>query len=119
MGSPATLVELLDLKATNPGAKVVVGNTEVGVETKFKGSRFPVLIAATHVPELNILRETPHGVEVGGAVTLTALGAFLRDLVRTTPASQVCGRGVYVASVMASTVVVVVTPPPPPVRTSA
>ena len=31
----------------------MVGNTEVGIEMKFKDARYPVLIGATHVPELN------------------------------------------------------------------
>ena len=34
----------------------MVGNTEVGIEMKFKDARYPVLIGATHVPELNKVR---------------------------------------------------------------
>ena len=41
---PATLGELLALKAEYPGAKVVVGNTELGVEMKFKNCHYPVMI---------------------------------------------------------------------------
>ena len=33
----------------------MVGNTEVGIEMKFKNMGYPVLIGATHVPELNVL----------------------------------------------------------------
>ena len=44
---------LLLLKKAHPEAKLVVGNTEVGIEMKFKDARYPVLIGATHVPELN------------------------------------------------------------------
>lgn len=50
---PARLDELLALKAQCPGAKIVVGNTEVGIEMKFKDMKYPVIIAPTHVPELN------------------------------------------------------------------
>ena len=41
---PATLGELLALKAEHPGAKIVVGNTELGVEMKFKNCHYPVMI---------------------------------------------------------------------------
>ena len=50
---PTSKASLLALKAEHPEAKLVVGNTEVGIEMKFKDARYPVLIGATHVPELN------------------------------------------------------------------
>src|SRR5205809_897352 len=50
---PTSKASLLALKAEHPDAKLVVGNTEVGIEMKFKDARYPVLIGATHVPELN------------------------------------------------------------------
>ena len=50
---PLTLARLLKLKADYPDARLVVGNTEVGIEMKFKDARYPVLIGVTHVPELN------------------------------------------------------------------
>ena len=42
--TPSTLDELLALKAEHPGAKIVVGNTELGVEMKFKNCHYPVMI---------------------------------------------------------------------------
>ena len=53
MRRPTSKDSLLALKAEHPEAKLVVGNTEVGIEMKFKDARYPVLIGATHVPELN------------------------------------------------------------------
>ena len=50
---PLTLEGVLKLKAEYPDARLVVGNTEVGIEMKFKDARYPVLIGVTHVPELN------------------------------------------------------------------
>lgn len=50
---PLTLAGVLKLKAEYPDARLVVGNTEVGIEMKFKDARYPVLIGVTHVPELN------------------------------------------------------------------
>ena len=50
---PLTLDGVLKLKAEYPDARLVVGNTEVGIEMKFKDARYPVLVGVTHVPELN------------------------------------------------------------------
>ena len=52
---PTSLASLLQLKKAHPAAKLVVGNTEVGIEMKFKNAGYPVLIGATHVPELNLV----------------------------------------------------------------
>lgn len=46
---------LLDVKQAYPDAKLVVGNTEVGIEMKFKDARYKMLVGVTHVPELNRL----------------------------------------------------------------
>ena len=46
---------LLDIKAKHNAAKLVVGNTEVGIELKFKHAGYPVLVGTTHVPELNTI----------------------------------------------------------------
>lgn len=120
---------------------------QVGIEMKFKDAKYPVIIAPTHVPELNevstpmflhviplnysraraharaldrwcrllwllcsccsnpdpqhtmpLVTPCPHtslqitvtdaGVEVGGAVTLTRLSAFLKRLIAERPAWQ-------------------------------
>jgi len=37
-------------------AKVIVGNTEVGIEMTLGKRHYPVLIGAMHVPELNEVR---------------------------------------------------------------
>ncbi len=44
---------LFKLKSEFPDARLVVGNTEVGIEMKFKDARYPILIGVTHIPELN------------------------------------------------------------------
>lgn len=82
---PASLAELLRLKEQYTQAKIVVGNTEIGIETKFKGARFPVLVTTTAVPELNQLRHTETGISVGGAVTVNRLRSWLEELVATAP----------------------------------
>ena len=46
---PTQLTELLSLKTTYPEAKLIGGNTELGVETKFKGCHYPKLIQTSQV----------------------------------------------------------------------
>ena len=46
---PTDLSDLLSLKTTYPEAKLVGGNTEIGVETKFKGCLYPILIQTSKV----------------------------------------------------------------------
>ena len=52
---PVTLEGLLQLREQYPEGKIVVGNTEIGIEMKYGRKTYPIFIAATHVPELNIL----------------------------------------------------------------
>uniref|UniRef100_A0A8C2DWI3 xanthine dehydrogenase n=1 Tax=Cyprinus carpio TaxID=7962 RepID=A0A8C2DWI3_CYPCA len=85
---PCSLKELLELKATYPNAKLVVGNTEVGIEMKFKNLLYPVILAPAYIPELNIIQHTQDGIEVGASVTLTVLGDVLRAAVKKLPAHQ-------------------------------
>ena len=47
---------LLAVKAAHPAAKLVVGNSEVGIEMKFKNADYPILVGTTHVPELNQIK---------------------------------------------------------------
>ncbi|XP_012937557.1 xanthine dehydrogenase/oxidase [Aplysia californica] len=82
---PRTLQELVELKALHPDAKIVVGNTEIGIETKFKNMRYRTLLCPTHIPELSCVVVSDLGVTVGGAVTLTQLNDQLQRLVDTLP----------------------------------
>lgn len=50
---PTTLPGLFEIKSQHPEAKLVVGNTEVGIEMKFKNMAYPHLVGVTHIPELN------------------------------------------------------------------
>ncbi len=90
MSSPVELSHLLALKHAFPLARIIVGNSEIGVETKFKGARFPVMIAGTHVAELRELRHDADGtLVVGASVTLAALQAFLKGLVASMKKEEV------------------------------
>lgn len=74
---PLSLPTLLKLKEEHPQAKLVVGNTEIGIEVKFKNAIYPVIITPTHVPELNEVKVSDSGVEVGASVTINDLRAAL------------------------------------------
>jgi len=85
---PTSLARLLQLKAEHPNAKLVVGNTEVGIEMKFKAMQYPVVVSPVAVPELNQLETTEKGVEIGAAVTLTNLMKYFKHLIATRPAHE-------------------------------
>ncbi|XP_051880287.1 xanthine dehydrogenase/oxidase-like [Pristis pectinata] len=82
---PTTLNELLALKAKYPEARLVVGNTEVGIEMKFKNMLYPVILAPTHIPELNSTQRTDTGILFGAACTLTYVGSVLKEAVDELP----------------------------------
>jgi xanthine dehydrogenase/oxidase len=80
---PVTLSALLALKAAHPGAKLVGGNTEVGIEVKFKHAVYPMLISPCAVRELTAcgLHAATGALHLGGAATLTAVEGALRAAV--------------------------------------
>ncbi|XP_060788891.1 xanthine dehydrogenase/oxidase [Neoarius graeffei] len=82
---PNTLTGLLELKALYPTAKLVVGNTEVGIEMKFKNFLYPVILAPTYIRELNSIQYTETGIEFGASVTLTVLKEVLCGMVKKLP----------------------------------
>ena len=82
---PSTLRELLDLKSQHgTEARIVVGNTEIGIELHLnKRKKIPLLVSLADVPEMHELRfedlgdENSSVLHVGGAVTLSRLEHFL------------------------------------------
>ncbi|XP_028319779.1 aldehyde oxidase 6 isoform X2 [Gouania willdenowi] len=77
---PSSLEELLGLKARNPDAPLVIGNTNVGPNMKFKGVRHPLIISPTRVTELFQFSQTPNGVWVGAGCSLSELRSDLEKL---------------------------------------
>lgn len=82
---PIKLQHLLDLKARFPDARLVVGNTEVGIEVRLKGIHYPVLISVAHVPELNYIRFEDDGLEIGAGVKLSQLVDVLKKVRNNRP----------------------------------
>ncbi|XP_038627943.1 xanthine dehydrogenase/oxidase-like [Tachyglossus aculeatus] len=84
----ATLEELLDLKAQHPDAKLVVGNTRVGVEMKFGNKVFPVIICPAWIPELNAVEHRTEGISFGASCTLSSMEETLAAAVAALPAHK-------------------------------
>jgi xanthine dehydrogenase/oxidase len=78
---PTSLPSLLAIKAKHPDAKLIVGNSEVGIEMKFKAARYPVLVGATHVAELNAVEVGEEGVTFGASTTLSTLMSTCKELI--------------------------------------
>uniref|UniRef100_A0A673ZG51 Xanthine dehydrogenase n=1 Tax=Salmo trutta TaxID=8032 RepID=A0A673ZG51_SALTR len=85
---PASLDQLLELKTQYPNAKMVVGNTEVGIEMKFKNLLYPVILAPAYIPELNAIQHTDEGIVFGASCSLTLLGDVLKEAVGKLPSYQ-------------------------------
>lgn len=86
---PTTLEQLINLKSKYLSAKLVNGNTEIGVEVKFKNCFCPILIHPDHVKELTEITITDEGVNVGASVTLTNLENILKEEVKKQPEHRV------------------------------
>ncbi|KAI5635560.1 molybdopterin-binding domain of aldehyde dehydrogenase domain-containing protein [Phthorimaea operculella] len=82
---PTSLEAITKLKEQYPDAKIVVGNTEVGVEVKFKHCVYPVIIMPNLVPELNSIVETDTGLTIGAAVTLLDIENTFEKYMETLP----------------------------------
>eukprot|EP00884_Botryococcus_braunii_P020051 jgi/Botrbrau1/672/Bobra.0161s0055.1 len=85
---PKSKERLLELKKKFPHAKLVVGNSEVGIEMKFKHAQYPVLIGVTHVPDLNRIEVGDEGLRIGASVTLSCLMERGKEVVAARPAHQ-------------------------------
>ncbi|KAF8057662.1 XDH1 [Scenedesmus sp. PABB004] len=88
---PTCLEELLVIKTAHPDVKLVGGNSEVGIEMKFKDAGYRHLAAITHVPELAAVCVTEAGLEVGAGVTLSRLQDLLLAQVAGQPAHRTRG----------------------------
>ena len=82
---PTIFKELLRLKTLHPAAKIVVGNTELGIEMKFKKQSYPVMIQPNQISQLTQMKMTNEGLIVGAAVTLSALENQLEAIVAKYP----------------------------------
>lgn len=86
--SPVNLEELLELKTEYPKAPLVVGNTNVGPDMKFKGIFHPVIISPSRVVELNAVRYTENGITIGAACSLENVKNILQKALKELPKDQ-------------------------------
>lgn len=82
---PVTMSALFRLKDRFPSARIIVGNTEIGIETKFKNMEYSVYINPSPIRELQIIEREASGLRVGGAVTINRLRQFISSLEPTNP----------------------------------
>jgi xanthine dehydrogenase/oxidase len=72
--TPSTLQELSQLVDQFPNAKIVVGATEVGIETKFKHAVYPRLIYPSHsIDELQAFDSGEDELVVGACLPLSTI----------------------------------------------
>ncbi|KPI92786.1 Xanthine dehydrogenase [Papilio xuthus] len=76
---PKSLQDLLLLKKEYTYGKIIAGNTEVGIEMKFKNKKYPVLISPMFIKEMNVCVTSKSGVKIGAAVSLTETNNFLSE----------------------------------------
>ncbi|TEA29022.1 hypothetical protein DBR06_SOUSAS17610030, partial [Sousa chinensis] len=77
--SPVTLKELLEAKVKYPQAPVVIGNTSVGPDMKFKGIFHPVIISPDRIEELSVVNYTDNGLTLGAALSLAQVKDVLAN----------------------------------------
>ncbi len=70
---PATLPECLDLMARHPGARLIAGGTDLGVESNLRLRRYSHLISVEALPELRVFSESADSIEIGAARPLSEI----------------------------------------------
>ncbi|CAG9798533.1 unnamed protein product [Chironomus riparius] len=86
---PTELQQLLAFKKEHKeAAKIVVGNTEVGVEVKFKHFDYKYLVNPSQINGLNQIDVLRDGIKIGSAVTLSDIQIFLQKQINELPESE-------------------------------
>uniref|UniRef100_A0AAR2JFA5 xanthine dehydrogenase n=1 Tax=Pygocentrus nattereri TaxID=42514 RepID=A0AAR2JFA5_PYGNA len=85
--SPISLDELLQLKSQHPQAPVVMGNTNLGLDIKFKGVIHPIIISGFRVRELCVC-VCVAGVCIGAGSSLSTVRSVLEKCVCSLPAEH-------------------------------
>ncbi|CAL8306974.1 unnamed protein product [Merluccius merluccius] len=75
--SPVSLEELVLLKTHHPWAPLVLGNTTIGPEMKFKGVVHPMIISPSRQVEFIVIVDVSAGVWVGAGLSLTQVRSVL------------------------------------------
>ena len=78
---PLDLAETLEILRERPGAVLVAGSTDWGVEVNIRGVRAPLVVAIDRLPELRGLAVTDDEIRIGAALTLTEVERRLGSVV--------------------------------------
>jgi xanthine dehydrogenase small subunit len=71
--APATLEELVALRAQHPKAVLLGGGTDLGLRVSKDRERWPLVISTAAVEELKRIDVTAEAIEIGGAITYSDL----------------------------------------------
>jgi xanthine dehydrogenase small subunit len=74
---PADLAEAFTLLRDHPGATVLAGGTDWGVEVNLRGERAAYVVAVDRLPELRAFSADEQGIVIGAALTLSEVEAAL------------------------------------------
>lgn len=77
--TPASLAELWDVIDANPGARFVVGGTDLSLEVTKRFAEPPLLISLEAIPELRKLGPGANEHRIGAAVSLSDLEDYSRE----------------------------------------
>uniref|UniRef100_G3WW71 aldehyde oxidase n=1 Tax=Sarcophilus harrisii TaxID=9305 RepID=G3WW71_SARHA len=87
--SPATLSDLLELKLQYPQAPLVMGNTFVGPNMKFKDVYHPVIISPVRILELNVVMiDANQGLTIGAGCSLAKVKEILTEMILRLPVEK-------------------------------
>jgi xanthine dehydrogenase small subunit len=78
---PADLAQALGLLAERPGALLVAGSTDWGVDVNLRAARAALVIAVDRLPELRTFRVEPDAVLIGAALSLSEVEELLEGRV--------------------------------------
>ena len=67
---PTTIAECLDILASRPGATIIAGGSDLGVESNLRGKRWSHLVSLEGIDELRECNQTPTVVRLGAALPL-------------------------------------------------
>jgi xanthine dehydrogenase/oxidase len=86
---PITLIELVQLKNEYPTAKLVSGHTMIQTDRKFQDKNPSILIAVSHIEQLNTTEKSENGFIIGAAITITKFKQYLELWLKTLPTDQI------------------------------
>ena len=82
---PASLSELLELRHAYPEARFVAGNSEIGIESRYKSHPAVSFVAAGAVAELRECRDSPETMLFGACAPLSHVERLCKRAAATRP----------------------------------